>query len=386
MSGQVGRFSVGLLAANDVAPGRVDDRADPAFDQTAQTFIARARYDLYAESNIGAIVTDREFLDSHSRVVRLDGNFRLSPTIAAGFRAVNSWYKGLEEEQTGGHLLATAIRQSARNVSWSLRAYEISPEFDTDVGFVRRTDIRSVTGNLGYRFWPESWIINWGPSISYGQNYDFDGIQQDENLNATINFSFARNISLFGNVRWDMERFGGINFRKNRLSIGGNVNMSRSYSFGGNFSTGDDIFFLGPFLGYQASWRVNGTVRPLDRLQANLSFERRRFTDPAHNDEELFEVQIVRGTTNFQFTDRLGVRNITEFNTEDETFDFNILFDYRVNAGTVFYLGYDDHFQQADLIEGDRDGDGIEEQLFFTTGQRRTNRAIFVKLQYLLRY
>ena len=79
------------------------------------------------------------------------------------------------------------------------------------------------------------------------------------------------------------------------------------------------------------------------------------------------------------------MRNITEFNSQDETFDFNVLFNYRVNSGTVFYVGYDDHFQQADLIEGDRDGDGIEEQIFFTTGKRRTSRALFVKLQYLLR-
>ena len=36
--------------------------------------------------------------------------------------------------------------------------------------------------------------------------------------------------------------------------------------------------------------------------------------------------------------------------------------------------------------EGDRDGDGIDDQLFFAEELRRTNRAIFVKLQYLLRY
>ena len=59
---------------------------------------------------------------------------------------------------------------------------------------------------------------------------------------------------------------------------------------------------------------------------------------------------------------------------------------YRINAGAVFYLGYDDHYQQADLIEGDRDGDGIDDQLFLSDELRRTNRAIFVKLQYLLRY
>ena len=89
--------------------------------------------------------------------------------------------------------------------------------------------------------------------------------------------------------------------------------------------------------------------------------------------------------TTWQITERLGARNITEWNTEDKTFDLNVLLNYRVNAGTVFYLGYDDHYQQGDLIEGDRDGDGFDDQLYFTQGLRRTNRAIFAKLQYLFR-
>jgi hypothetical protein len=56
-----------------------------------------------------------------------------------------------------------------------------------------------------------------------------------------------------------------------------------------------------------------------------------------------------------------------------------------VNAGTVFYFGYDDHYQQGDRIEGDRDGDGIDDRLYFGQTLRRTNRAIFAKLQYLFR-
>ena len=98
------------------------------------------------------------------------------------------------------------------------------------------------------------------------------------------------------------------------------------------------------------------------------------------------DVRILRATTNLQIPERLDLRNIAEFNSQDKTVDFNVLFNYQVDAGTVFYLGYDDHFQQADLIEGDRDGDRLEEQLFFTTGQRRTSRALFIKLQSLLRY
>ena len=387
LSGQVGRFSIGVLTANDRAPGKVDDPADAAFDQTAQTFIARARYDLYTESNIGTIVTDREFLDGYSRLIGLDGNFRLTPTITAVFVAVGSRYKdiggGAEVE---GHMLATRIGQTGRNVRWSIFAYQTSPDFDTKVGFIRRRDVRNITNSLEYRFWPESWIINWGPRITYTRNYDYDDILQDENLSGRINFSFARSVSLNGSVSRNMERFGGIDFDKTRFSVGGNVNTSRSYSFGGNFSVGDQIYYLGPSIGHQVNWSVNSTLRPLDRLQTRLSLNSRRLTDPSNGDAELFDVTIIRSTTNVQFTERLGMRNITEWNTQDETFDFNLVFNYRINAGTVFFLGYDDHYQQADLIEGDGDGDGLQEQLFFTEGLRRTSRAIFVKLQYLLRY
>ncbi len=97
-------------------------------------------------------------------------------------------------------------------------------------------------------------------------------------------------------------------------------------------------------------------------------------------------MKIIRARTDIQFTDRLALRNIVEFNTLRETFDFNVLLNYRVNPGTVFYIGYDDHYMQANLIDGDRDDDGIPDQLFFSDEFRRTSRAIFVKFQYLLRY
>ena len=122
-----------------------------------------------------------------------------------------------------------------------------------------------------------------------------------------------------------------------------------------------------------------------DAWQTSLSFESSRLTDPANGGAEIFDVKIVRAQTTYQVTDRLGVRNITEYNTEDETFDVNVLFNYRVNAGTVFYLGYDDHYQQGDRILGDTNGDGLRERLYDTSALRRTSRAVFAKFQYLLR-
>jgi hypothetical protein len=221
--------------------------------------------------------------------------------------------------------------------------------------------------------------------LSYSRNYDFDGVLEDESFGARLNFSFARSISFDAGFDRDMERFGGIDFRKTGFSLGGRMNTSRSYELGANLSWGDEIYYSGLELGRQLNWSVNGTLRPTSALQTSLNFNHRRLTDPDAG-TSYFDVKIIRSQTTYQIADRLGVRNITEFNTEDETFDLNVLFNYRVNAGTVFYLGYDDHYQQADLIEGDADGDGAEEQLFFTNGLRRTNRAIFAKFQYLIRY
>jgi hypothetical protein len=289
-------------------------------------------------------------------------------------------------EEEGGNMLTARWVRGGRHIDWDLFLYQISPDLDTDVGFVRRTDERRASTALGYRFWPESWLINWGPRVTYMRNYTFDDVLQDEQFGLSTQFQFARNINFNVTYRNDLERFGGIDFEKTRWSFSGRVNTSRTYQFGANFSTGDQVrFSTAPFVGEGRNWGVNATFNPISRLQTSLNLNASRLTDPRDN-TEVFDVKILRARTDIQFTDRIALRNITEFNTLDETFDFNVLLNYRVNAGTVFFIGYDDHYQQANLIEGDRDGDGIDDQLFFDRDLRRTNRAIFVKLQYLLRY
>ena len=384
LTGKVGSLSIGVLAANDRAPGKVEDELDPAFDQRANTFISRARYDLYTESNIGAIFTDREFLDGYSRLIGADSNFRLNRTTSVSARALRTWQRDPGGVERTGRLLDASIRQNGRNVSWFLASYQLSPDFGTDVGFVRRTDEQRIISNVSYRFWPEGRIINWGPRLSISRNWDFDRVLQDRGLGLGLNFSFAGNISFSTDVNRNMERFLGTKFEKTRFSVRTNVNTSRSYSFSGSLRVGDEILYSAdPTLGHQVAWSLSAQVRPTASISTRLNLNATRLTIDS---VEEFAVKILRATTTYQVTEKLGLRNITEFNSLDKELDFNLLATYRIDAGTVFFVGYDDHYQQADLIEGDRDGDGFNEQLFFTENLRRTNRAVFVKLQYLLRY
>ena len=379
LTGKVGRTTVGLLVADDEAPGKRDDPSDPALGQTAQFLIGRARYDLYSESHIGALVTDREFLDGYSRVGGVDGQFRMGQTNRFNFVAFQSQHRDEEGHERSGPMWGVLFRHNGRNLSTTSFAGQTDPDFRSDVGFVRRVDQQRTFHDVRYQWWPEHRLINWGPSVRYERSYNFDGILEDEVMDAGLSFNFVRNIGLNVNAARILERFGGIDFWKSEYAMSGNVNTSRLFSVGGGFNLGDQIFFDpdNPYLGRSSSARVNVTLRPVSRLNTQININTSRFIDTRDGDVEVFHVKLLRALSTFQFTDRLLFRNISEYNSFDRMLDVNFLITYRINALTVFYFGYDDHYQQGDLID---------EEFFPTTELRRTNRAIFTKLQYLFRY
>ena len=381
LTGKTGKVAIGILAANDEGPGNVEDRNNPLYEKSAQTFIGRVKYDLYTESHIGAIVTSREFEDSHSTLGGVDASLRLSPNHTVGIVGVGTRHKDLQGVERDGHVFDLNLRQNGRHLDWSLSAYEISRDFDTEVGFVRRTDQRRTRGNISYRWFPQNWIIDWGPRFSYGRNWNFDGVLEDENAGMSMSFSLAKNLRANTSFDRDMERFGGINFLQNRYRVGGGMN-NRSFSVNASFDTGDQIFFDwdNPYLGRETGSNVSVSVRPVSSLQSQISLNTSRFTDPTNGNAEIFDVQIIRAQTTYQISNPLLIRNITEYDTFDRQFDFNLLVTYRVNGGTVFYVGYDDHYRQEDQI------DHLDEQFFMSNNFRRTNRAVFTKLQYLFRY
>ena len=88
-------------------------------------------------------------------------------------------------------------------------------------------------------------------------------------------------------------------------------------------------------------------------------------------------MKLLRTYTTYQFTDRLLVRNILEHDTGNGKVGVNLLVTYRVNAGTVFYAGFDDRLQQ---------GIYLDREQFDNRDLQRHQRAFFTKLQYLFRY
>ena len=381
LTGKLGDLTLGFLAADDEAPGNLDDRSDPAYGQTAQVFIARARYDLYAQSHIGALVTDREFMDGYSRAVGVDGQWRLGQASRFNVIAFQTMNRDIEGRETSGYAWGTFFQRNGRNFRFSSFNGSDHEDLATGVGFISRTNAIRSNSNASYRWWPEGWLINWGPRVRYLRLYDHDLILEDETVETGLDFTFARSVTAGAGVERSMERFAGIDFWKTRFTSTANVATSRRVSVGGNVSWGDQILFsnVDPFLGRGSEVGLELSLRPIARLQSQINIDSSRLRDLRTGDMEVFDIKLFRALTTYQFTERLLLRNITDFNTFDDTVGVNFLATYRINAGTVFFLGYDDRYQQFDRF------DQMGDELLLRRDLQRTNRAIFTKLQYLFR-
>ena len=389
LTGKVGRTTLGVIVADDEAAGRLDDSVDPRFGTTAQTFVGRARYDLYPESYVGAIMTAREFGHDYNRVGGIDGRFRLGRTHRFSFMGVGSETRSTEYGFLRGPAFEADFTRQGRNLSYGAAYGSVDPEFWTETGFLPRWNLRQATANVGYRWWPESTLITWGPTVNYLRLYDHAGVLQDEQIQGQASFQFRHNISVTANMSRDLERFEEVDFRKSGYGAFG-VISSRLVSVVGGINRGDGILysydgFTNPLTAspYQRAILGESTTgnflisgRPSSRWRSDLTGIFSRLVDPTAT-AKVVDVKIFRTRTTYQFTDRLLLRYILEHNTFSKTLGNNLLMTYRINAGTVAFLGYDDRYRQ---------GRRIDEFLFPTAALQRTNRAVFGKLSYLFRY
>ena len=384
LTGKVGNTTLGVMATDDEAPGRRGDPDERGYGENARVLIGRARYDLYSESHVGTLVTDREFLDVHSRVAGADAQFRLGRASRLNLVAFRSQHRDEQGVEREGPMMGAFLQHEGRHLTGSLFAARIDPDFRTDVGFLQRVDQQLGAANVGYRWWPESWIINWGPSLRYQVSHTHAGILEDENVDLGLNMSFSRNVNVTANAIQAHERFGGVDFDRRNYSLSTFVSTSRLFSLGGSLRWGDEIYYVdreNPYLGRGNSATLSATIRPAPRFTSQLNLVTSRFFDVrAGAGREVFNVRVLRALSTFTFTDRLLLRNITEFDSFRGTRGTNLLLTYRINALTVFYFGYDDHFRQEDAI------DVHDPRYFEPTAFRRTNRALFTKLRVLFRY
>ena len=106
---------------------------------------------------------------------------------------------------------------------------------------------------------------------------------------------------------------------------------------------------------------------PNSRLKTSLDFTKNTFWYEKGG-EQVYDYNIIRSKTTYQFTKRLFLRSIFEYNAYWDELTTDILLSYMYNHGTVFFFGY------GGLYDTNHD-----------MPFRQNSRSFFVKISYLWR-
>jgi hypothetical protein len=405
VSGKQGRNALGAIVGHDTVTNLIfpanQGSAYGSLGAGSDAAIARYRVDIGKSSALGALVTDREGDGYHNRLAGADGLLRLNATEKIMFQALHSStaYPDalvLAEKQSGvdlppgdfdGSLLACSYQHESREWNGWASYNDLGRGFRADLGFIPRVDTRESEAGYEKLWWgkPGATIneVKLGGFVSRIE--DHEGRLTDQAVEATLYAQGPYQSSLDAEASRGKELFDGTLFDKWDGGFFFNIRPTGDFtcSLGGEFGDQVDyesppgsprlgrVFHVEPGLTYD-----RGHVR----LQLDHTYE--TLTIP---EGRLYSVNLVRLRLAYHLNLRTFVRAILQYQAlrrdpalypsstdgvnpfppESRSLLSQLLFSYKVNPQTLFFLGYS---------EGRLGGTGL--------APTQTDRTLFLKLGY----
>ncbi len=420
LTGKLGPYALGVLLADDEAPGKSVLEDDPLHGKRALFGIVRLNRDLFQQSTLGLIFTDREFEGSFNRVGGLDGRFKLSQNWVLSSQAVASSTKFLDGSRLAGPAYDVELRRSGRQLFYTLEYNHRSRGFRTEPGFLRRPDIRRLGQVVSYRFRPEGkYLISWGPRFSTEAVFDHSGTRLDLTQDTSLSWELVGQTQFALFYNWDRERLRpqdfsvlseNRDFKRNRKGIRFSSSFIPQVTLRSNFSYyswGTRINVVPPecqelvlvppdceepVLANLTSANLGFTLRLITPLRIDNTYLFTRLTDRASG-ANIFNNHILRSKWNWQFNRELSLRVILQYNSvlanpeftalnTTKNFNADFLITYLVNPGTALYIGYNGNAQNLDLLPTATGSEVVRHRRRFINDAKQ----FFVKFSYLLRF
>jgi hypothetical protein len=405
VTGKIGNWDIGVLATDDRAPGKLLSGGLPSHTSFAGIGVASVRRDFGKQSSIGILATSRDFASSSNRVFSLDTRLRLSSNWFFNGQVVRSFTRKLDGRHFAGPAYSAELIRSGRHFVQLARYTDISPNFASELGFIRRVDIRTHEQYASYRWRPERGpILSFGPAVSALINSDRTRRLQDWVVNAEFTMELARQTGLtFG--RYDnFEYFAQRGFRKRGVSVNAYTGLWKWLSFSAYYNQGGSINYspasgLAPFLGDSVNSTLGFTFRPIPRFRldqmyiySGLRTHSGSLPGKQLAPTSIFNNHLLRSKVNYQFTRALSARLIADYNAtlpnmslvaleKSKAISGDVLLTYLLNPGTALYVGYTTRYDNLAIEQG------VTPRLVpKLVPNLPTSRQFFVKLSYLLRF
>lgn len=396
------KYSIAFLTAYDrnaafVIPGELGSSLIKS-DVHAYNNILRVKYNIGSESHVGGLITTRNQGDAFNYVGSIDWNLNLADHYYFNGQAGYSDTRELQDttlfndsrrfghssydaafngEQYRGSLISAEFERQAKYYSFSAEYKSFSPTFQTQSGFINQTNMRQFQGSQNISWYPnKDWFSNGSLNINGSWRYDFAGQFMERYIYAGLYNQFGAQTSLsIAYLPLNDERYRGRFFTQmyqTMLNI--DSNPMNALSFGGSLQIGRSIYRTeNPTLGHGYNASAYANIKPTPRLHLSLNYSYSTLSS-LDDSQKYYSGDIIRLNSRYNFSRKLFLRFITQYNSFNKQFQVYPLLYYKLNPFSKFYIGMTDNLQKYDQ-PGPAGVDGI----------RQTHREFFVKFQYLIR-
>jgi hypothetical protein len=420
VTGKIHSTNLGLFTIDDREPGEAVAPGDPLYRKRALFAVGRVSQDFGKGSSVGAVYTDEEFGQGWNRIGGVDITARLNDKWTAYGQWAESSTRGDFDsgpKPTYAAGPATDIQVIRNGHAFNLfsELQDFSVGFQSQVGFIQTSNIRSDHTHANYQWFPKhSTIQSVGLELNQNLAFDHQGNRLYHYTTFDPFFLLPRNVVLapIGGQNSDTlgpqsgtllthnenftENFGGfvargapwpqLNF--NIVGIrGGSVNYN-------------PVAGKTPFLMNQQTLQALFTLQPLRQLTADNTYLLDRDFAVAGG-AFVYESQTFRTKVNYQFTRAISARVIVEYDStlanQAETslrrtkqVGTQALLTWLPHPGTAVYIGYNNDLQNLDRTLCNRGLNGAcdpgntavpRSSQYFNDGKQ-----IFIKASYLFRF
>jgi len=379
LTGKRGVHTFGLLAAQDAVTNLLlpyQYGSDlTTLEQSNTAFIGRYSRGFGNTSSIGGLLTAREGDGYYNYVSGLDVRWRINDqhTLTAQHLQSETQYPAdvaLEFEQPldefGGSASTARYEFDSRNWSANLAYLRSSNGFRSDSGFQKRSGVYWQTAAAGHTWHGEdgSWWHRMRLHTDYNILHEDDGTFSERTMSVRFGIGGPMQSWTQITLRTGAEQDDGVIFNKQSIGFFSQFQPRGGLSLAMSARIGEEIDYDNNRLGDQVlfeqsiDWNVSRNL--LLRMQgvfASLKTKR---------GEKIYDASVIDARVTWQFSVRSFLRAtwqrsatsrnpdayIDEVDANSRNDGRQLLYSYKLNPQTVFFLGYSDQYVDDDNLAG----------------------------------
>jgi len=202
MTGQLGRYSVGAM---NIESG--NKMRDVFGNNSTNNTVARLRTNIFPRATVGTIITNVEDPSGYNRALGVDTKYRFWSSSE-----FNAWYTKVWDDSdilndAAGH---ASLQLQNDTYGAGISHTNVGINYNPELGFVRRRDMRQYSGNLAYNPTVEIAALPSLRRLNFRTSYNFiegqDGVKQTTELSGAATAEFSSRQSIRINVDQQFER------------------------------------------------------------------------------------------------------------------------------------------------------------------------------------